>query len=128
MLNQIQLIGRLGRDPEIRKTSNGKRVINFSMATGTKDNTEWHNCVCWSNVAGDLLENYCKKGTQIFAQGRMQTRKWTDKDGATRYSTEAVIDKILLLSSKPEADQQQPAALQESQENSSIDLDDDIPF
>ena len=101
-LNKVMLIGRLGRDPEIRYTSSGSAVANFSMATtdtwkdkqGQKqERTEWHNIVAWGRLA-DFSQNYLKKGKLIYVEGRLQTRDWTDKENVKHYKTETVANTI----------------------------------
>jgi single-strand DNA-binding protein len=108
-LNKVILIGRLGQDPEIRATPAGKTVVNVSLATteyykdqsGNKqEKTEWHRLVIWGKT-GDIVANYSKKGSQIFAEGSLQTRDWQDKDGNKRYTTEVVVRSVQLLDSKP---------------------------
>lgn len=97
-LNQVSLIGNVGKDPEIRSTQGGDRVANFSIATsetwGAGDNrqekTEWHNVVVWGKLA-DVVEKYVTKGSKVYAQGKLTTRKWKDKDGNDRYTTEVVL-------------------------------------
>ena len=106
-LNQAQLIGRLGKDPEVRYTGSGKAVANFSIATEEKwknqsgepqIKTEWHRCVAWGKLA-EIIQKYVKKGNLIFVQGRIETRSW-EKDGVKRYSTEIVVGKMQMLGSK----------------------------
>ena len=153
-LNQVQLIGNLGKDPEVRRLNNGSQVVSFSLATAEtwrdkssgerKEKTEWHNVVVFNESIGKVVESYCKKGTKVFVQGKLQTRKWQDKDGADKYTTEVVLQafdsKLVLLSERGErgADslpvhapgpkqvitpgRQIPASIPESI------LDDDIPF
>lgn len=98
-LNKVQLIGFLGADPEARRTNNGKPVVNFRLATSEKwknrdgerqEHTEWHNVVIFNEGACKLSE-YLKKGSQVYVEGQLQTRKWQDKDGNDRYSTEVVV-------------------------------------
>ena len=149
-LNQAQLIGRLGKDPEVRYTGSGKAVANFSIATEEKwknqsgepqIKTEWHRCVAWGKLA-EIIQQYVKKGNLIFVQGRIETRSW-EKDGVKRYSTEIVVDKMQMLGSKndnagrPEApahdDFDAPGGervSQPAQETSAPEQDfaDDIPF
>src|SRR3972149_3342468 len=108
-LNRWQGIGRLGRDPEIRYTPNGAAVANLSIACGStwkdkntgekKEATEWGRMVGFGRLA-EIIGEYLKKGQQIFAEGRLQTRKWQDKEGHDRYSTEVVIDNMQMLGSK----------------------------
>lgn len=105
-INKVILIGRLGKDPEMRFTPSGKAVTNFTMATNEvwtdqngekQERTEWHRVVTW----GKLAENCAKllsKGKQIYIEGRIQTRQWDDKDGNKRYTTEIVANTMQLLS------------------------------
>lgn len=103
-VNKAILVGKLGKDPEMRFTPNGKAVCNFTMATSEKwkdgdewkENTEWHRIVSW----GKLAENCAKlltKGKQVYVEGRLQTRSWDDKDGNKRYTTEIVISTMQIL-------------------------------
>jgi len=109
-LNKVLLIGRLGKDPEIRYTPDGAPVANFSLATsefwtdksGTRqERTEWHNIVAWNKLA-DLSKRYLAKGRQVFVEGRIRTREWDDKDGNKRRTTEIVASQMVLLGSRPE--------------------------
>jgi single-strand DNA-binding protein len=95
-LNKVMLIGRLGQDPEKRVTPSGASVVTISLATSEKfkdkqgnkqENTEWHRVVFWNKQA-DLIEQYCKKGSQLFVEGSLTTNKWKDKDGNERFTTE----------------------------------------
>lgn len=103
-VNKVILIGNLGKDPEIRYTQNGTAVANFSLATTdswTKDGekterTEWHNIVVWARLA-EICNEYLQKGKQIYIEGRIQTRKWEDRDGNTRYTTEIVAQNMQML-------------------------------
>lgn len=100
-VNKVILIGNVGRDPEIRHTQNGKPVCNFSVATTEtwrdkqsgerREKTEWHNVVVFSEGLIRIIEQYVKKGSKVYIEGALQTRKWQDKSGADRYSTEVVI-------------------------------------
>ena len=101
-LNKTMLIGRLGRDPEVRYTASGSAVANFSIATtdnwkdksGQKqERTEWHNVVAWGRLA-DFAQNYLKKGKLIYVEGRLQTRDWTDNQNVKHYRTEVVANII----------------------------------
>ena len=113
MLNQCQFIGNLGKDPEIRTTQNGAKVANFSLAvseswkdkSGQKqERTEWVNVVVWSDGLVGVIEKYLSKGSKVFISGKMQTRKWEDKSGATKYMTEIVLQgfdaKLIMLGGK----------------------------
>jgi single-strand DNA-binding protein len=107
-LNKVILIGRLGQDPEKRITPSGHSVVNISLATteyfkskdGNKqERTEWHRIVLWNHL-GDIIEQYCKKGSQLYVEGTLQTREWQDKDGNRRFSTDIVARNIQFLDSK----------------------------
>ncbi len=113
-LNKVTLIGNLGQDPEVRSTSTGGRVANFSLATSRQwsgqggekqEKTEWHKVVAWNNAKGgtglaDVVERFCKKGDKVYVEGRIEYRSWQDKDGQTRYTTEIIANEIILLSGK----------------------------
>ena len=105
MINQCNFIGRLGRDPEIRYTQSGKAVASFSIACsekrGGEEATEWVNVVAWEKLA-EICGQYLVKGSLVFISGRMQTRKWQDKDGGTRYTTEIVAREMKMLSPRGE--------------------------
>ena len=105
MINQCNFIGRLGRDPEIRYTQSGKAVASFSIACsekrGGEETTEWVNVVAWEKLA-EICGQYLVKGSLVFISGRMQTRKWQDKDGGTRYTTEIVAREMKMLSPRGE--------------------------
>ena len=115
-LNKVMLIGNLGRDAELRYTSGGTAVATLSIATtetwkdkeGEKqEKTEWHRIIVWGKAA-EALNDYLVKGKQILVEGKLQTRKWEDKEGATRYTTEIKSDRITLLGSggrRDESDQ-----------------------
>jgi len=103
-MNKVMLLGRLGRDPEMRTTAGGQAVANFSVATdeGYKnketnewvDRVEWHNCVAWGKTA-EYIGAKLGKGRIVQVEGKLQTRKWQDKEGADRYSTEIVVESIV---------------------------------
>jgi len=104
-INKVILVGNLGKDPEIRTLENGSKVAQFSMATtesykdkagNWQDQTEWHNIVVWRYLA-DKAENSLKKGSKLYIEGKIRTRSWTDKDNNTRYTTEIIGDKMLVL-------------------------------
>jgi single-strand DNA-binding protein len=125
-LNKVMLIGNVGKDPEVRylesnpqNPSANAKVASFPLATSeryrdrngeVRENTEWHNLVLWRNNA-DVAEKYIRKGSQIFVEGRLRTRQWTDQTGNKRYTTEVVVDTLQLLGKRPDGEQgQQPAA------------------
>lgn len=108
--NKVQLIGRLGQTPEVKKLDSGKTVANFSLATSDKyknakgeliENTEWHNLVAWGKTA-EIIEKYVKKGNEIAIEGKLTNRSWEDKDGNKRYTTEVLVNEILLMGGKPD--------------------------
>ena len=110
-LNRVTLIGNLGADPEVRNTTGGSKVVNFRVATTEswrdktsgekKERTEWHSIVVWNEGIAGVAEKYLKKGSKCYVEGELQTRKWQDKDGNDRYSTEVVLTgfggKLVLL-------------------------------
>ena len=116
-VNKVILVGNLGQDPEIRATQNGKEIANFSLATSEswkdkatgekKENTQWHRVVVFNENLVNVVKNYVKKGSKIYVEGQLQTRKWTDKDGVEKYSTEVVLQNfggtIVMLDSKKDA-------------------------
>lgn len=100
-VNKAIIMGRVGSDPEVRRTQNGKAIANLSLATSEKWNdkttgekkekTEWHRVVVFGGLA-DVVDKYVKKGDMLYFEGKIQTREWTDKDNAKRYSTEIIVD------------------------------------
>ena len=122
-LNKVMLIGNVGNDPEIRyldsnpqSPQGNAKVASFRLATTeryrdrngeTRENTEWHSVVAWRNSA-DLVEKFVHKGSQIFIEGRLRTRQWTDQTGNKRFTTEVQADNIQLLGKRPDAPQQGP--------------------
>jgi single-strand DNA-binding protein len=113
-LNKVTLIGNLGNDPEIRTTTGGNKVAQFSLATSRQWNspsgekqekTEWHKCVAWNQGTrgtglADIIERYVKKGDKLFVEGRIEYRQYQDKENQTRYVTEVNVREILLLGGK----------------------------
>ncbi|MDC6484440.1 single-stranded DNA-binding protein [Methylophilaceae bacterium] len=150
-VNKVMLLGNLGRDPEVRTFPNGDSVCNFSIATSTswkdkasgekKEKTEWHNIVMYRKLA-EIAGEYLKKGSSIFVEGSLQTRKWQTKEGQDRYTTEVVADTMQMLGgkdnrtnepSKPDDDfNQEPEKANTNEVKSgepTLDLpEDDIPF
>lgn len=107
-VNKAILIGRLGKDPETRYMTNGEAVTNVSLATSEnykdksgekQERTEWHNLVFYRRLA-EIAGEYLKKGSMIYVEGRIQTRKWQDKEGKDRYTTEIVVNEMTMLGSK----------------------------
>jgi single-strand DNA-binding protein len=103
-VNKVILVGNLGRDPEIRSTQDGSKVANLSLATSEtwrdrnsgerRERTEWHRVVIFNDKLCEVVERYLKKGSKVYIEGQLQTRKWTDKDGQDRYSTEVVLQRF----------------------------------
>ena len=148
-LNKVMIIGRLTRDPEIRTTPNGANVASFSVATSftwndqqsgqKKEQTEFHNVVAWRKLA-DIVGQYLKKGSQVYLEGRLQTRSWDDKtSGQKKYRTEIVADNMIMLgrpgsgsassASAPAAMEEPAAAIPGNETLPDIQIDNsDIPF
>jgi single-strand DNA-binding protein len=103
-VNKVILVGNLGRDPEVRNTQDGNKIVNLALATSEtwndkasgerKEKTEWHRVVVFNDRAGDFAERYLKKGAKVYVEGSLQTRKWTDQGGQERYTTEIVIGRF----------------------------------
>ncbi len=142
-VNKVILVGRLGKDPEVRNLENGASVANFTMATSEiykdkttgerKEITEWHNIVLWRGLA-DIAAKYLHKGDQVYIEGKLRTRSW-EKDNVTRYTTEIVGDNLTLLGSKLSGNAgseriQAPAinTANDPGERTSMDTTDDLPF
>ncbi len=108
-LNKVLLIGRLGADPEIRYTSDGTAVANFSIATNRpikrgeqwEEETDWHKIVAWKRLA-EVCSEYLRKGSNIYVEGQLRTRSWEDRDGNKRWTTEVVARDMMMLDSKVE--------------------------
>lgn len=124
-LNKVMLIGNVGKDPEVRHLESGAVTASFTIATTEKyrdksgeqkEQTEWHNIVCWRNLA-EIAEKYVKKGSQLFVEGKIRSRSYTDRDGNTRYITEIVADTFKLLGRKTDG---QPSGSYPSQPSSNV--------
>ena len=153
-VNKVILVGNLGRDPEVRYSPNGQAVANVTLATSEswkdktsgekQERTEWHRVVFFGRLA-EIAGEYLKKGAQIYIEGRLQTRKWQDKDGHDRYTTEIVANDMQMLGSRggagvpsdnfnqdqaPASENGAPAAKKAGSKNTAVagDFDDDIPF
>jgi len=152
-VNKVILVGNLGRDPEVRFMPDGLKVVNVSVATSEtwkdkntgerKDKTEWHRVVIMNERLADVAEKYLKKGSKIYVEGQLQTRKWTDQNGQERYSAEVLLSRfrgeLTLLDSKGTGsggDDYESASYGSSessvghktQSTSYQELDDDVPF
>ena len=136
-VNKVILVGNLGKDPEVKYLDSGVAVANFSLATtesyknkeGERVNqTEWHSIVLWRGLA-EVAEKWLKKGSSVYIEGKIKTRKWEDKDGNTRYNTEILADNMTMLGSKPtSAPEAAPAAPATPEQQPATDTADDLPF
>jgi single-strand DNA-binding protein len=143
-INKVTLVGNLGRDPEVRTTQNGDRVVSFSLATSEswkdkatgdrKEKSEWHNVVIFNDAIGKVAESYARKGSKIYLEGQLQTREYTDKDGNQRRVTEVVLQRfrgeLTLLDgakSRDDAARSQPPGRGGRQPTADA-INDDIPF
>ena len=148
-LNKATIIGHLGKDPEVRHTQDGKAIVNLSIATSEswrdkssgerKEKTEWHRVVIFNDGLAKVAEQYLKKGSTVYIEGQLQTRKWTDNSGAEKYSTEIVLQQyrgeLVMLGGKPDQgasdafNSAKPAAKTAATGQSfARDLDDEVPF
>ncbi len=142
-INKVLLIGNLGQEPEVRYMPNGNAVANISLATSDswkdkqtgekREKTEWHRVVFFGKLA-EIVGQYLHKGSKVYIEGRLQTRKWQDNSGADRYSTEVVVDvggTMQMLDTRPmdgAQRQQQSDYGQQRQPEAQQDFEDDIPF
>jgi len=142
MLNRVEIIGYLGRDPEPRYTTDGALTVALNIATTEKwknangekqERTEWHRCVAWGKLA-EICNQYLTKGGLVYVDGRLETRKWTDKEGVERYTTQIRMDQMRMLSGRPAGQAAAPTAAGSTapapaaRPMTANDLDDDIPF
>jgi single-strand DNA-binding protein len=144
-VNKVILVGNLGKDPEVRRMTSGDPVVNLSVATSEtwrdkasgerKEKTEWHRVVIFNKNLAEVAEKYLRKGSKVYVEGQLQTRKWTDKDGAEKYSTEVVLQnfrgELTMLDGRNGGEgggggsrgaSEAPASFQRDE------LDDEIPF
>lgn len=137
-LNKVQLIGSLGKDPEVRTTPAGDTITNISVATSErykdkqtgeqKENTEWHRVVFFKRLA-EIARDYLRKGSPCYIEGMIRTRKWTDGNGIERYSTEIIASSLQMLGQKPsDASSGSYAKPENTNIKNEHDFDDDIPF
>jgi len=136
MINKVELIGNLGADPEVKVMPSGGNVVNLRLATTRrwkdrntgerKDATEWHRVVCFNRTA-DIAAQYLKKGSQVYIEGRLQTRKWQAQDGTDRYSTEVVANSLTMLGKKS-TDSDTSDTANNSAPNDPLDDLGDVPF
>ena len=138
-VNKVILIGNLGNDPEVRFPPSGAAIANLSIATSeswkdrntgeTQEKTEWHRVVSFSKGINAFVESYVKKGSKVYVEGKLQTRKWTDKSGVEKYTTEIVIPAYngdLQLADKKSGESFSPP--EKKTQEITPDLDDEIPF
>jgi single-strand DNA-binding protein len=139
-LNKVTLIGNLGADPESRSLNSGGEVVNLRIATSEswkdksgnrQERTEWHQVVIFNEGLAKVATSYLHKGSTVYLEGQLQTRKWTDNNGNDHYSTEIVLQKyrgeLILLGSKGDGSQGAPTQRSQRQP-ATADIDDDIPF
>ena len=151
-LNKVMLIGNVGQDPEVRylesnpqNPGGNAKVATIRLATSERyrdrngeqrENTEWHNIVVWRNQA-DVVEKFVRKGSQIYVEGKLRTRSWTDQTGNKRYTTEVVVDSLQLLGRRSEGENMQPSQpqyqppqpqFQQPSEPQTTPPEDDLPF
>jgi len=146
-VNKVILIGNLGKDPEVRYSPNGGAIANITLATSESwkdkntgeqvDKTEWHRIVFFRRLA-EVVGEYLKKGSKVYIEGKLQTRKWQDKDGQDRYTTEIVANEMQMLDSRggsaefsqatPATSNKAPASSGSGESMPPMDFDDDIPF
>lgn len=144
-VNKVTLVGNLGRDPEIRTMDDGGKIVQLSLATSESwkdknsgernEKTEWHRVVIFNEALGKTAEQYLRKGSTVYIEGQLQTRKWTGKDGVEKYTTEVVLQRyrgeLTMLGNKADAavESYQPPALKKLDDGPiNGDLDDEIPF
>jgi single-strand DNA-binding protein len=123
MLNKVMLIGRLGKDPEMRLTADGTPVAQFSLATERtwrdelgqrQSETDWHNIVAWGRL-GQIVKTYTAKGRLVYVEGRLQTRSWEDTNQVRHYRTEVVAEQVKFLERKAEVEAEPPSAMPEEE-------------
>jgi len=133
-VNKAIIVGNLGSDPELRETRSGAAVCNLRIATNERrrdpegewgNHTEWHSVVAFGNTA-EAIGKYLSKGKQVYIEGRLQTRKWTDKEGAERYKTEIVAEQVKFLNNP--RDEASPSQRAPKANNQGFGYDDGIPF
>jgi single-strand DNA-binding protein len=143
-VNKVILVGRLGKEPEVRNLDNGAVVANFTLATSEsykdkttgdkKEITEWHNIVLWRGLA-EVAQKYLHKGDMVYVEGKLRTRSW-EKEGVTRYTTEVVADNMTMLSTKGSGNSNagggyapsETSAADSFRANATVDTTDDLPF
>lgn len=141
-LNKVQLIGRMGKDVDIRRTQSGDAVANLSIATSDKykdkasgeykESTEWHNITAFGKLA-EIMEKYLRKGSEVYIEGSLHTQKWTDTNGVEKYKTFIKADQMIMLGGNKQSGNEHPTPIEQAQQKENkatklSDIDDDIPF
>jgi single-strand DNA-binding protein len=137
-VNKVIIVGNVGNDPELKNTPSGAAVATMSVATSEtwndkasgekKEKTEWHKVIFWNRLA-EIVGQYVRKGSQVYIEGKLQTRKWQDKDGNDRYTTEIVASEMQMLGGKGSGGEKQSAPPSVPQSAASQPIaDDDVPF
>ena len=135
-VNKVILVGNLGKDPEVKYLDNGVAVANFSLATTESyknkegervSQTEWHNVVLWRGLA-EVAEKWLKKGSSVYIEGKIRSRKWEDKEGNTRYTTEILADNMTMLGKKEDSSAEKTETTPEQESIPQEEKGDDLPF
>lgn len=136
-VNKVILIGNLGKDPESKQTKNGMSLSNFSVATSenwkdkatgeSKEATEWHRIVAFGRTA-EVVNEYLRKGSKVFIEGKLQTRKWQDQEGNDRYTTEVLANNVKMLGSKSDGGSGSSGSFAPQQASGAGFIDDAVPF
>ncbi len=139
-VNKVILVGNVGRDPEVRSAQDGSKIVSFSVATSEfwkdkvsgerKDKTEWHRVVVFNPNLAEVCEKYLHKGSKVYIEGQLQTRRWQDQGGVEKFTTEVVLSRfkgeLALLDSRSDGGMVSDAPVEGKAD--SIEIDDDIPF
>jgi single-strand DNA-binding protein len=145
-VNKVILIGNLGKDPEVRSSRTGDKIVTFNLATSEswndkasserKERTEWHRVVVFNSQIAEVAERFLKRGAKVYVEGQLQTRKWVDQSGVERYSTEVVLARFkgeMTMLSSTNGGHRQTGTTDESMGDGDLphagrDLDDEVPF
>ena len=143
-VNKVTILGHVWNDPEVRHNQDGKPIVNLSVATSEswrdkatgerKEKSEWHRVVIFNEGLAKVAEQYVKKGSQVYIEGQLQTRKWTDKDGVEKYSTEIVLQNfnctLKLVGGKPDSEsrEREDRPVMDNTRAGGFDLSDEAPF
>jgi single-strand DNA-binding protein len=143
-VNKVILVGNLGKDPDVRRTTSGDPIVNFTLATSEnwrdkatgerKERTEWHRVVIFNENLAKVAEQYLHKGSKVYVEGQLQTRKWTDKDGNEKYTTEVVLSRfrgeLQMLDSRDSGSSREALSTQDTPARTfeRAEMDDEIPF